>query len=32
MIIGAMNSRSYDINAMMNEYLEWRRSANENGG
>ncbi len=31
-IIGAMNARSYDIDAIMNEYLEWRRTAGENGG
>ncbi len=31
-IIGAMNARSYDIDAMMNEYLEWRRSAGETDG
>ncbi len=31
-IIGAMNARSYDINAMMNEYLAWRRGAGKNGG
>jgi hypothetical protein len=28
-IIGAMDARTYDIDTMMGEYLDWRRSASE---
>ena len=31
-IIGAMEARSYDIDAMMAQYLAWRRGSDGNGG